>query len=115
LTTGNLTEKGWEISHYFPVQKDYNVKVTFTDVDKVEIKPAKAIELKVSVLPQRAERNDHLAVELQRWAVGFFVALVGLFAGAKEKILSLDTAAAILAVFLIGFGVDFVKNMLPPK
>jgi hypothetical protein len=43
------------------------------------------------------------------------VALVGLFAGAKEKILSLDTAAAILAVFLIGFGVDFVKNMLPPK
>jgi hypothetical protein len=112
---GNLTEKGWEISHYFPVQKDYNVKVTFTDVDKTEIKPVKAIELKVSVLPQRAERNDHNTVELQRWAVGFVVALVGLFAGAKEKILSLDTTAAILAVFIIGFGVDFVKNMLAPK
>ena len=112
---GNLTEKGWEISHYFPVQKDYNVKVTFTDLNKNVITPIKAIEYKVSVVPQRAERNDHRAIELQRWAVGFIVALVGVFAGAKEKILSLDTAAAIFAVFAIGFGVDFVKNKLTPN
>jgi hypothetical protein len=43
------------------------------------------------------------------------VALVGLFAGAKEKILSLDTAGAILAVFLLGFSIDMAKNLLVSK
>jgi hypothetical protein len=111
----NLTEKGWEIYHYFPNPRDYIVKVTFKDIDQVEIAPCNPIERKVSVLPQRSEGYAHVAVEVQRWAVGFFVALVGLFAGAKEKILSLDTAGAILAVFLLGFSIDMAKNLLVSK
>src|SRR5262249_39040157 len=87
----NLTEKGWAVYHYFQKATDYRVDVTFKDVDQVEIAPSQPIERKVTVVAQRAEGYNHVAVELQRWAVGFFVALVGLFAGAKEKILSLDT------------------------
>jgi len=111
----NLTEKGWEVHHYFPKPQDYLVNVTFKDTDQVETVPSQPIVRKVNVVAQRAEGYTHVAVEVQRWAVGFIVALVGLFAGAKDKILSLDTAGAILAVFLIGFGVDMAKNLLVQK
>jgi hypothetical protein len=59
-----------------------------------------------------SKSRGHLAVELQQWLAGFFVAVIGLFAGAKEKILSLDTASAIFAVFLLGFGIDMAKNLI---
>ena len=111
----NLTEKGWEVHHYFPEAKDYSVGVTFNDINQVPITPSLQIERKVSVIQQRIQERNYVAVEIQRWAVGFVVALIGLFAGAKEKILSLDTAGAILAVFLLGFGIDMAKNLLVPK
>jgi hypothetical protein len=112
---GGLKETGWEIHHYFPDPKKYCVKVTFKDTDQVPIIPPKPIQLDVTVSELRSEGRAHVWVELQRWAVGFFVALVGLFAGAKEKILTLDTAAAIFAVFLLGFGIDMAKNLLVSK
>jgi hypothetical protein len=112
----NLTEKGWEVYHYFAeAPKKYCVKVTFKDLNQVEIVAPKSIEQEVSVSTPRDEGYAHAAVELQRWAVGFLVALVGLFAGAKDKILTLDTAGAIFAVFLLGFGIDMAKNLLVSK
>ena len=69
----------------------------------------------MSVVAQRSEGQGHVAVEIQRWAAGFFVAIVGLFAGAKDKILSLGPIDAILVVFLLGFGIDMAKNLLVQK
>jgi hypothetical protein len=123
----NFTEKGWEINHYFPhprPDKDskdplaagpYQVSVTFKDTDQVPIIAPNPITHDVEVTAARPEGRGHAAVEVQRWAVGFFVALIGLFAGAKEKILSLDTAGAIFALFLLGFGIDMAKNLLVQK
>jgi hypothetical protein len=47
--------------------------------------------------------------------VGFFVAIITLFAGAKDKIVTLDTLSAIFAVLLLGFSIDVAKNLLAPK
>jgi hypothetical protein len=122
-----FTEKGWEVNHYFPAvrpdprsqnpldKEPYRVTVTFKDTDQVPIPTPTPIALPVKVTEAKSEGRGHIAVELQRWAVGFFVALVGLFAGAKEKILSLDTAGAIFAIFLLGFGIDMAKNLLVQK
>jgi hypothetical protein len=111
----NLTEQGWEIHHYFPQALVYPVNLAFKDIDKVEITPPTPIAKTVSVVAQRVEGQGHVAVEIQRWAVGFFVAIVGLFAGAKDKIFSLDTIDAILVVFLLGFSVDVAKSLLVQK
>ncbi len=43
------------------------------------------------------------------------IALFGLIAGAKEQLLKLDLLPALLAVFLVGFGADQVKNLLTQK
>jgi hypothetical protein len=111
----NLTEKGWDIFHYFPNAKLYTVAVTFTDENLNQITPGAPFEHKVIVEPQPTEGQGHATVEIQRWAVGFLVAVVGLFAGAEDKILSFSTAGAVLAVFVLGFGIDVAKNLLVPK
>jgi hypothetical protein len=38
--------------------------------------------------------------------------LLGLVAGAKQKLMKLDIATALVGVFLIGFGADAVKNLI---
>lgn len=110
----NLTEKGWEVHHYFPKVREYHVKLTFKDINQIVIKPAQPIEHKVEVHAQLSEDN-HTRVEIQRWLVGLLIAVVGLFAGAKDKILTMDTGNAILALFVIGFTIDTAKNFLAPK
>ena len=111
----HLTETGWEIHHYFPLAQHYTVTIKFADQNRNDIKPGAQVEYKLKVEPQRGEGHGHVAVELQQWAVGFFVAVVGLCAGAEDKIVSLNTAGAVLAVFVLGFGIDMAKNLLVSK
>jgi hypothetical protein len=105
------TEKGWEVYHYFPEAGDFQVKITFKNVDQSLI-THHALSHRVTVSAQRAEGYAHVWVEVQRWFAGFFVAIVGLFAGAKDKVLSFDTLGTIFAVFLLGFSVDIAKNVI---
>jgi hypothetical protein len=112
----NLTERGWEIYHYFPQTQTYQVTVAFRDNNSVEIKqeqPAKRLDVKVQ--PLYPEGGSHWAIEIQRWLIGFLVAVLGLFAGAKDKIVTLDTLGAIFAVFLLGFAIDMAKNLVVTK
>jgi hypothetical protein len=111
----NLTESGWEVHHYFPEARAYSVKVKFTNRNRAPIVAGSPIERALKVVAQRTESYSHNAVEFQRWAVGFLVAVLGLFVGAKDKIVSLDTMGAVFAVFLLGFGIDMAKNLLVPK
>jgi hypothetical protein len=114
-----LTEKGWEIHHYFMNPQTYHVSLTFKDMDQQDITPGTPVVNEVTVTSPRTDGQGYFAVEVQRWAVGFLVGILGLFAGAKDKILSLDTIVAIIALFLLGFGIDVAKNLLvsndPPK
>ena len=43
------------------------------------------------------------------------IALFGLIAGAKEQLLKLDLVAALVAIFMLGFGADQIKNLLTQK
>src|SRR5262249_38789631 len=106
-----LTEEGWEIYHYFPKDDTYKVQATFKTIDQVDI-PSAEIARNVIVSPPKPEGYAQIAVEARRWLAGLLVAVLGLFAVAKDKILSLDTIGIIIAVFLLGFGVDVAKNLL---
>jgi hypothetical protein len=110
--SGHLTEKGWEVHHYFPAAGSYNVNLTFKDMNQADIAPGANIVQKLTVVAQATDGQGHRWVEIQRWAVGFLVGIVGLFAGAKDKILSLDTIGAIIVLFLLGFTIDVAKNLL---
>jgi hypothetical protein len=46
------------------------------------------------------------------FAIAFFFALVGLISGAQDQLAKLDILPALIAVFLLGFGADTVKNIL---
>jgi hypothetical protein len=50
-----------------------------------------------------------------RLAMTLVIALFGLLAGAKEQLLKLDVLPALLAVFMVGFGADQIKNLLTQK
>ena len=54
-------------------------------------------------------------LEWLRLLLALFVALIGLLAGAKDQLLKLDVLPALLAIFLIGFSADQVKNLLTRK
>jgi hypothetical protein len=111
-----LTERGWEIYHYFPEAGLDQVKVMFRDENQAEIAQKKpGAQLQVKVHPPYPEGRSHGAIEIQRWLIGFLVAVLGLFAGAKDKIVTLDTLGAVFAVFLLGFAIDMAKNLLVPK
>jgi hypothetical protein len=43
------------------------------------------------------------------------VALVALVAGARDQLLKLDILPGLVAVFLLGFGADSIKNLLTQK
>jgi hypothetical protein len=111
----NLTEKGWEVHHYFPQVQPYMVTVTFMDVNQNPIATPAPVQYQVQVSTQRGGGGASWWTELQRWAVGFVFAVLGLFVVARDKILTLDTLSAIVAVFLLGFGIDMARTVLGPK
>jgi hypothetical protein len=120
----DLKEKGWEAFHYFPRSKTrntnpYDVRVTFWS-DGEQLKPqsnksnSDAVCKKVTVdkAPTTADQN---VAELVRLAIALLIALTGLLAGGQEQLAKLDLVPAALAVFLLGFGADAIKNLLSPK
>ncbi|HEV8493704.1 MAG TPA: hypothetical protein VGR76_15615, partial [Candidatus Angelobacter sp.] len=50
-----------------------------------------------------------------RLLLALVIALIGLLAGAKEQLLKLDVLPALVAIFLLGFGADQVKNLFTQK
>lgn len=61
------------------------------------------------------QRRGAKALDFVRLALTLVIALFGLLAGAKEQLLKLDVLPALLAVFMIGFGADQIKNLLTQK
>jgi hypothetical protein len=63
----------------------------------------------------KRDRRGAQALDSVRLAVTLVIALFGLLAGAKEQLLKLDVLPALLAVFMLGFGADQIKNLLTQK
>lgn len=78
--------------------------------DKAEpIKISRPVEVK----PQDSDfLGQRTKVEMARLAIGLLVAIVALAAGAKEQLLKLDVLPGLLAVFVIGFAADTIKNLV---
>jgi len=91
--------------------RKYNVSATFTfggtiaDADK---------EVEVLKMPAQASADRNRA-EVVRLAIALVIALIGLLAGAREKLDILDVLPAAIALILLGFGADTIKNLISPK
>jgi len=55
------------------------------------------------------------ALELVRFGIVFFATLLGLLAGARDQLVKLDLVGGVIAVFLLGFSADAIKNLLTGK
>jgi hypothetical protein len=110
-------EEGWSISHYFRNEKEAAFEVQFrkpdgelvkdADQNIVEIAP-EAFQLKKA---ERRGFGERAKIEAIWLFVALFIAIIALIAGAREQILKLDAFSGLVAVFLIGFGADTVKNL----
>jgi hypothetical protein len=118
-----LKERGWEVWHYFPMaathKKPLCVKATFADASGVATLADKrplVIEKRFEVIRESPrEFGDRNTAEVVRLGIALIVALLGLLSGAREQLLKLDLIPAAVAVFLLGFGADSIKNLLVPK
>lgn len=140
-----LVEEGWVVTHYFQEGDTYDLKITLThnidacqvEVPNVEVFP----EGKIHILPvnrrnfgkavqgilhwdwaaakkelsTRRRGRGTKALDYVRLAMTLVIALFGLLAGAKEQLLKLDVLPALVAVFMVGFGADQIKNLLTQK
>jgi hypothetical protein len=66
----------------------------------------------LNVYPPLPVTGHALVAELFRLVLALGFAVLGLVAGAKDQILKLDVVPALIAVFLLGFGADQIKNLL---
>ena len=109
---GDLHEKGWKICHFFTDEGIARVEAVVSS-QVPEGRPAPTRKMK-NITVRRTPRspNPQLFAELVRFAITLFIALVGLVAGAQQQLQKLDLLPAMVAVFLIGFGADSVKNLL---
>ena len=125
----NMTETGWTASHYFllrrpsrfgsAVAQEFLVKATFRNangdllVDPTTKEPI-TLEKKVKVQPTRQEGwfGDRSRTELLKLMAALLIAVFALVSGAREQLLKLDILPGLIAVFLVGFGADTIKNLL---
>ena len=118
----NLGAKGWTVSHYFELKKTspadgFEVEATVRDADgqlvQIDGNPV-TLKRKVKVLPshQGARFESRVWAEAAKLAAALLIAIFGLVAGAQEQLLKLDILPGLVAVFLVGFGADTIKNLL---
>jgi hypothetical protein len=117
FTSAGLKGRGWVIWHYFPAPKICKARVSFVDEDTRQpiMRNGKevTIEQTIEVLPEISGRSgERFKIEATTFVIALGVALLGLVAGASEQLSKLDLAAGFVAVFLIGFSADTIKNLL---
>jgi len=112
-------EDGWEVWHYFPVEGSYRVTATFTEKTTGQpIPPGGEVVLELTYTigaPRTRLLGARTRLELVRFGIVFGAALLGLLAGAREQLLKLDLVGGVIAVFLLGFSADTIKNLITGK
>jgi hypothetical protein len=138
-----LTEEGWVITHYFGENDSYKLKIVLThNVDGTElaVPDLEPFKGEIKLVPEarrqfsnvlkfvfqlkfadarkewkKGRRRSGKTLDYLRLAMALVIALFGLIAGAKDQLLKLDLLPALLAVFMVGFGADQIKNLLTQK
>jgi hypothetical protein len=88
----------------------YKVKVTFVREDGFAVPGEIPAEIRVRP-PLSVKVRASFWTELLRLSLALGIAAFGLIVGAREQILKLDLLPALIAVFLLGFGSDRMKNL----
>lgn len=114
-----LEEKGWTICHFYqePAEKTITAEIPLSIAATAEAPAERAqfsTKLTVRATTSSFSKQYWLAGGL-RFAIAFFLALVGLVGGARDQLAKLDVLPALIAVFLLGFGADAIKNVLTQK
>jgi len=109
-------ETGWKISHYFPPKSEVKFKTRFYDEkgQLIIMDTDKKFEATIEKLQPVKEKkyDERTAIEIIKFSIAFIIAIIALFTGAKEQILKLDLVSGLIAVFLLGFGADTIKNYI---
>jgi hypothetical protein len=133
-----LEETGWTVSHYFLVPKPTGARGLFTRLlrrpysdtfpvvatferttERTDDSPAGPFILNRNV--EVRSRVDSGVLRGRTWTEGLrlaaalLIAVFGLVAGARDQLTKLDILPGLVAVFLVGFGADTIKNLLAPK
>ncbi len=113
-------ESGWEVAHYFAKPGDYAVTARFRLADGKRLQKADGTEIvsgkALSVIPtERPRFREKTWAEAILLCSAILIAVIGLLGGAKDQVVKLDFEAAIIAVFLLGFTADTIKNLLTKK
>ena len=117
----NLTEQGRTVSHFFPAAREYTVQVHFEDAttgQAVQDASGQTVILQKPIqvaLAQQERLGERTWTEGIRLVIALFAAVIALFAGAWEQLLKLGVGPGLIAVFLLGFGADTIKNLLTPR
>lgn len=109
------TEKGLAVSHYFPVPGTFDVVAEFRDEKGDELPSASPIKKTIIVDDDRLKVfGEHTKIEYARLAVVLVITVAGLLVGAREELAKLDLVPGLIAVFMLGFTADQIKNILAP-
>src|SRR5437016_5844801 len=129
---GGLTEEGWTVSHYFLLPRKgwlrqlqpahFVVRATLRDSNGQAVSdPATnrivVVEKTVEVRPTRltSRLGERSWIEGIKLAAALLIAVFALVSGARDQLTKLDILPGLVAVFLVGFGADTIKNLLAPK
>lgn len=114
-----LEERGWTVCHFYqePAERTITAEIPMGVVAAPDQQPDRAqFSTKLTVRDPTSSFSKQLWIAGGvRFAIAFFLALVGLVGGARDQLAKLDVLPALIAVFLLGFGADTIKNVLAQK
>lgn|GEM_PF-4983712 len=110
------TEEGFRISHYFPTPEAQRVWVRFFDEDgaAIESSPGNTVRIEESIRVSGTKRRawgERTWIEATRLSIALIGAIFALLGGAQAQIAKVDLVPGLIAVFLLGFSADQIKNI----
>lgn len=124
-----LEGTGWNVCHYFLLPRPgffskakaafFTVQAAFRQPDGeplIDTETNYPLTIKKVVEVKRSHQEgffgERSRTEFMKLAAALLIAIFALVAGAKEQLLKLDLLPGLIAVFLVGFGADTIKNLL---
>ena len=103
--------QSWSLWHFYPQAGNQEIKLT---IRLAEGKPVAVLTktIEVKALPKSHWLKERTVVEVVQTAVALLAPMLALVSGAREKLLQQDLFMAVVAVFLMGFTADAIKNLL---
>jgi hypothetical protein len=105
------TSSTWSVWHFYPTTGLQELKLTIRRDGSQMVKQITKT-VKVEDLPGSPWLKERTWVEAVRTGVALLAPLLTLVAGAREKLLQVDLSTAVIAIFLMGFTADAIKNLL---